>query len=149
MADTTKIKTVIEPYVRHWLSNQFHGHVFEKKRVQVASGGSHKFDAVAEDGSIVAAILCNRARTRTQRENTGGVRKALTDLSYLQGLPSGVKKVMVFTDDSFCNLIRHRASRLVTEPVQMMICTLPPHLETLLGEILDKASHEQRVAGED
>ena len=149
MADTTKIKTVIEPHVRNWLSNQFPGHVFEKKRVQLASGGSHKFDAVAEDGSIVAAFLCNRARTRTQRENTGGVREALTDLSYLQGLPAGVQKVMVFTDDSFCHLIRRRASRLVTEPVQMMICTLPPRLETLLGEILDKASHEQRAAGED
>jgi len=149
MADTTKIKTVIEPHVRGWLSSQFHGHVFEKKHVQLASGGSHKFDAVAEDGSIVAAALCNSAHTRTQRENTGGVRKALTDLSYLQGLPAGVQKVMVFTDDSFCYLIRHRASRLVTEPVQMMVCALPPRLETLLGQILDKASHEQRAAGED
>lgn len=149
MADTTKIKTVIEPYLRNWLSNQFPGHVFEKKRVQLASGGSHKFDAVAEDGSIVAAALCNRAHTRTQRENTGGVRKALTDLSYLQGLPADVQKVMVFTDDNFCHLIGRRASRLVTEPVQMMICTLPPRLQTLLGEILDKASHEQRAAGED
>ena len=148
MADTTKIKIVIEPYVRSWLSNQFTGHAFEKKRVRLASGGSHKFAAVAEDGSIVAAILCNRARTRTQRENTGGVRKALTDLSYLQELSEDVKKAMVFTDDSFCNLMRRRASRLVTEPVQMMVCALPPRLETLLGEILDKASHEQRAAGE-
>jgi hypothetical protein len=148
MADTTKIKTLIEPYVRKWLSNQFPGHVFEKKSVKLASGGRHRFDAVAEDGSFVAAILSNRAHTRTHRENTGGVRKALTDLSYLQGLPASVQKIMVFTDHSFCHLIRLRASRLVRAPVQMMVCTLPPHLETLLGEILDDASHEQRAAGE-
>ena len=149
MADTTKIKTIIEPHARNWLSDQFPGHVFEEKPVQLASGGRHKFDAVTEDGSIVAAILCNKARTRTNRENTGGVRKALTDLSYLQALPAGVQKVMVFTDDSFCNLIHRRASGLLMEPVQMLICTLPPHLETLLGEILYEASHEQRAAGED
>jgi hypothetical protein len=28
----------------------------------------------------------------------------------------------------------------------MMVCKLPPHLEAVLREILDKASHEQRAA---
>ncbi len=146
MADTTKIKTVIEPYVRNWLSEQFPGHVFKEKPVRLTTGESYTFDAVAGDASVVAAILSNRAKTRTGRENTGGVRKALTEISYLKAAPEGVKKVMVFTDDDFCQLIRRRASRLGTEPIQMMVCKLPPHLEAELREILDKASHEQRAA---
>jgi len=146
MVDTTKIKTVIEPYIRNWLSKQFAGHDFEERAVQLVSSKSHKFDAVADDSSIVAAILCSRAATRTGRENTGGVRKALNDIGYLKEIPSNVQKVLVFTDDNFCQLIRRRASRLGTETIQMVVCKLPSHLEVLLEEILDRASHEQRAA---
>ena len=146
MVDTTKIKTVIEPYVRNWLSKQFPGHVFKGKPIQLTTGESYSFDAVAEDTSIVAAILSSRAKTRTGRENTGGVRKALSEVGYLKAAPERVKKVMVFTDDDFYQLIRRRASRLGTGPIQMMVCKLPPHLEAVLREILDKASHEQRAA---
>jgi hypothetical protein len=146
MADTTKIKTMVEPYICNWLSNQFPGHVFREKSIQLTTGGSYRFDAVAEDVSIVAAILSNRAKTRTGRENTGGVRKALSEISYLKSVPERVKKVMVFTDDAFCQLIRRRASRLGMAPIQMMVCKLPPHLEAELKEILDKASYEQRAA---
>jgi len=146
MADTTKIKTVIEPYVRNWLSKQFPGHVFKEKPIRLTTGKNYAFDAVAEDSSVVAAILSNRAKTRTGRENTGGVRKALTEISYLKAAPEGVKRVMVFTNDDFCQLIRRRASRLGTELIQMMVCKLPPRLEAELKEIIDKASLEQRAA---
>jgi len=146
MVDTTKIKNVIEPYVRNWLSKQFPGHVFKEKSIKLTTSGSHSFDAVAEDTSIVAAILSSRAKTRTGRENTGGVRKALSEVGYLKVAPERVKRVMVFTDDDFCQLIRRRSSRLGIEPIQMMVCKLPPHLEAVLREILDKASHEQRAA---
>ncbi|MBL7062308.1 MAG: hypothetical protein ISS54_06190 [Dehalococcoidia bacterium] len=146
MANTTKIKTAIEPHVRNCLSKQFPGHVFKEKPIQLTTGGSYTFDAVAENASIVAAILSNRAKTRTGRENTGGVRKALLEIGYLKAVPESVKKVMVFTDDDFYQLIRRRASRLGTGPIQMMLCKLPPHLEAVLREILDKASHEQRAA---
>lgn len=146
MVDTTKIKTVIEPYVRDWLSKQFPGHVFKERPIPLKTGESYSFDAVAEDASIVVAILSNRAKTKTGRENTGGVRKALLEICYLKAAPESVKKVMVFTDDDFYQLIRRRASRLGTEPIQMMVCKLPSHLEAGLRKILDKASHEQRAA---
>ncbi|MFC1920046.1 hypothetical protein ACFLWX_04575 [Chloroflexota bacterium] len=146
MADTTKIKTIIEPYVRDWLSKRYHGHVFKERSVQLTGGGSYAFDAVADDGSIVAAILCNRAATRTERENTGGVRKALPEIGYLKAVPAGVERLMVFANRDFCDLIQRRGSRLGTEKIQMIVCTLPPDLEALLMEVLDQASHEQSAA---
>ena len=97
MVDTTKIKTVIEPYVRDWLSKQFPGHVFKEKPIQLKTGESYTFDAVAEDASIVVAILSNRAKTKTGRENTGAVRKALLEICYLKAAPESVKKVMIRT----------------------------------------------------
>ena len=146
MADTTKIKTVIEPHIRHWLSKQFTGHVFKEKLVQLSTGESYAFDAVSEDSSIVVAILSNRPKTRTGRENTGGVRKALSEIGYLKVTPKSVKKVMVFTDADFCQLIERRAIRLGTDSIQMMVCELPPQLAAVLKEILDRASYEQRAA---
>lgn len=124
MADTTKIKTMIEPYARIWLSKQFIGHRFEEKSVQLTTGERYSFDAVTEDNSVIAAILSNRAKTRTGRENTGGVRKALTEISYLKAVPANVTKVMVFTDEKFCQLIRRRASRLGIGQIQMIVCKL-------------------------
>jgi len=148
VADTTKIKTVIEPYIREWLSTRVPGHMFGEQLVQLSSGYSYNFDAVAEDGSIVGAILCNRPLTRTGRENTGAVRKALGDLNYLRLLPDEVKKLMVFTDGGFCELVRRRATRLGTQPTEMMVCKLPISLRVLLEQILDQASKEQRAANE-
>jgi hypothetical protein len=146
MADTTKIKTVIEPHVRLWLSKKFPGHVFEEKSVQLVTGETYKFDAVAEDGSIVGAILSSRSLTRTRRENTGGVRKALAEISHLKLTPSSARRIMVFTDHGFCQLVQRRAKRLGVESIETMVCVLPSHLDSLLREILDRASHEQRAA---
>ncbi len=146
MADTTKIKTVIEPNICNWLSTQFPGHVFKEEPVLLTTGSSYRFDAVAEDGSIVGAILCNRPKTRTGRENTGAVRKARDDINYLKLLPANVKKLMIFTDAGYCELVCRRAARLGTESIDMMVCTLAPNLAKLLRDILDEASNEQRAA---
>ena len=144
MVDTTKIKTIIEPYIRSWLSTQFPGHIFYEKSIQVMSG-EYKFDGVAEDGSIVGAFLCNRARTSGNNENTGAVRKALNDISYLKLLPTDVKKLMIFTDSGCCELIHRRSARLGTESINMIVCNLPTHLKILLYSILNAASKEQRI----
>ena len=146
MADTTKIKTVIEPYIQNWLSTQFPGHVFKEKPVLLITRSSHRFDAVAEDGSIVAAILCNRPKTRTGRENTGAVRKARNDVDSLKLLPAAVKKLMVFTDAGFRELVSRRVARFGTESIDMIVCMLPPNLGRLLRDILNEASNEQRAA---
>ena len=146
MADTTLIKTQIEPYVRQWLSRRFSGLVFTEQPLPLASGLPHIFDAVSEDTAVVAAILCNRPKTRTGRENTGGVRKALLDVEYLKGLPSEAGKVMVFTNPGFRDLVGRRAKRMGVGEIQMLFCQLSPELEELLAHILDEASSEQRAA---
>lgn len=146
MADTSRIKTDIEPVVRDWLQVQTGDLTLKERPVPLPSGGSYKFDAVSQDGHIVAAILCNRARTRTGRENTGGVRKALAEVEHLKLLPSKVAKMMVFTDTDFSNLIQRRASRFGVADIRFLVCPLPADKKTLLNNILDEASREQRAA---
>ena len=70
MVDTSLIKTEIEPFVRAWLSERCDGLWFEERSIALPSGGSYRFDAVSQDNLVIASILCNRAKTRTGRENT-------------------------------------------------------------------------------
>lgn len=144
MADTTPIKTQIEPYVRQWLGREFPGLVFTEQPLPLTSG-PHDFDAVREDKAVVAAILCSRPKTRTGRENTGSVRKALVDVGYLKQLPSETVKVLVFTDLGFRDLIGRRAKRMGIDDIQLLVCELPPGLKELLKQVLDEASREQKA----
>lgn len=148
MADTSRIKTEIEPFVREWLSKRCGGLLLSERSVSLPSGGTYSFDAVSNDGLFVAAILCNRPKTRTGRENTGGVRKALAEIEHLKQLSKEVKKMMVFTDLEFCDLIQRRAKRFGTAGIEMLVCTLSPEKEKVLQQVLDQASYEQRAADE-
>jgi len=146
MVNTLKIKSDIEPAVRDWLKREIGDDTLEERPVTLPSGGSYKFDAVSQDGQFVGAILCNRAKTRTGRENTGGVRKALAEVEHLKLLPVSVSKIMVFTDPHFSNLVQRRASRFGITDIRFLVCPLPTDKEALLKRILDEASQEQRAA---
>jgi hypothetical protein len=146
MVNTNRIKTEIEPAVRNWLKTEIGDVTLEERPMNFPSGGSYKFDAVSRDGRIVAAILCNRAKTRTGRENTGGVRKALAEVEHLKLLPGNISKMMVFTDSDFSNLVQRRASRFGITNIRFLVCPLPADKKMLLNNILDEASQEQRAA---
>ncbi len=146
MANTTLIKTLIEPYVREWMATEFPGHQFKETRVHLISGGNHKFDAVSEDGTIVAEILSNGAKTRGGNENTGGVRKAEGDLLRFFGIDDQTKKILVFTDPAFLDLIRRRTAGLGIERLTLVHCKLPAKLESKLQETRKSASEEQRAS---
>lgn len=146
MADTSRIKSEIEPWIREWLSKHLQNRPLAERSVALPSGGSYKFDAVSQSGRIVAAILCNRAKTRTGNENTGGVRKALAEIEHLKQVPGAVNKIMVFTDPQFYNLIQRKARRFGTEGIDMLVCKLPPQKEKVLQQILHECSYEQRAA---
>ena len=104
MADTSHIKAVVEPHMRQWLSEYSGGIAFSERSVPLPNGTSYKFNAVSPDGRVVGAFLCNRARTRSRKENTGGVRKARNDLQYLKSLTGTTSQVMVFTESAFRDL---------------------------------------------
>ena len=146
MANTSKIKTDIEPAVRDWLKREISDNTLEERPVSLPSGGSYMFDAVSRDGRIVGTILCNRPRTRTGRENIGGVRKALAEVEHMKLLTGSITKIMVFTDPEFCNLVQRTASRFGTADIRFLVCPLPRDKERLLKRILDEASQEQRAA---
>lgn len=96
MADTTFIKRIIEPYLRLQWALQYPGHRFKERSVALPDG-SFKCDAVSVDGSIVGLFSCNRAKTATGNENTGGVRKAFDDIHCLKYLPARTRLLVCTT----------------------------------------------------
>lgn len=55
MADTVYLKRGVEQYVRGTLCEEY-GVKFSSKILTLVTGGTHEFDAVSEDGTVVAAI---------------------------------------------------------------------------------------------
>ena len=124
---------------------EYPGHEFKETSVTLKWGRVHKFDAVSEDGSIVAEILSNGAKTRGGKENTGGVRKAEGDLLRFHGINDQTIKIMVFTDADFLELINRRTAGLGIERLERVHCKLPAKLESLLQETRKNSSNEQRA----
>lgn len=136
MSDTSQLKQDVEEHVRSWLANRYSGRKFTSSKVGFDGGGRVEFDAVSDDGTIVAAILANRAKTRSGNDNTGGLRKALLDLCQLRLLPARHSaKLMVLTDQEFIKRIEARAKKSVGKgDVQLLYCPLPPPPRSNLSE---------------
>lgn len=143
MADTTAIKKDIEPYMRDWLADLLGVSSLDERDVPLTGGGSFRFDAVTIDGTVAACFLSSRARTVNGKENTGGVRKALNDARYLGLISGDCRRIMVFTDERFKDLIERRTERFNTEGVEFLWCPLPQKLQIVLDVTLDNASREQ------
>lgn len=141
MANTQFIKKTVEPFIRDWLRKKFSGE-FEERKVTLRSQGKLRFDAVSIDRKIVANIVCNRAYTAAGNENTGGVRKTLNDIQYLN-LVRGMRKFLVFTDTEFMDLIQRRAERVGRKEIDFLYCELPQELSENLEKLLDNCSREQ------
>lgn len=143
MANTRFINKTIEPYIRKWLGRRFPGAGFVEKSVQIGVG-RFAFDGVSSNGRIVAQFLCSRATTATRNENTGAVRKALNDLQYLESARGAKKRLMVFTDQPFLELIQKRTKRRRAAGIQFLHCKLPATLARGLIRTLDECSVEQK-----
>ncbi len=116
---------------------------FFEARFRLSTGEYHAFDAVSGNRSIVADFVCNRAKTATCKENTGGVRKALNDLHLLNLAVTANKRFMVFTDSDFLILIRKRGKLGGTKGIKFLHCKLPQKLATGLEKVLNDSREEQ------
>ncbi|MCI0809826.1 MAG: hypothetical protein J4N63_11795 [Chloroflexi bacterium] len=149
MANTSRIKILVEPEVRAWLGERFQA-TFSEETMPIITGSSHDVDAVSADGSIIADILSNRAKTRTGRSNTGGLRKAETDFWRLSAVTTSnvVTRLMVFTNADFMKVVRKRIGDPSTMKVEFLHCPLKRGTQHELDRVLDDASREQRASGD-
>lgn len=129
MANTHVIKTHIEPFVREWLKEK-EGQSFDEVSLKLTTGGTHKFDAVSYDRSIVAAVKTNEVRPDTKKVGTGPIHAIFHDL-YLLSLVEARKKYLVVTDKEFFKIVEKKTAGKRHTDTEIKYCQLSEEMRKL------------------
>ena len=98
MADTSINLEAERWVVENGLLSYLPGKKFAKKKIDLTWGGKFEFDAVSEDGDIVAVVSTSAARTAAGKSAIGKYQKIKTDALYLLHIKNEARRVMVFTE---------------------------------------------------
>jgi hypothetical protein len=140
MADTRFLTTVVEQHVRAVLAaEQAIG--FTKKPVVLRTGGRHEFDAVADDGSVVASIKSASGKTRGGRHPAGKVHAAISELYFLSLVDAPARQLILTTPDFYEIFIRTLSGKL-TPGIEVRCITLPPDIQAEVAKVQNSASQE-------
>ena len=119
------------------------GQRFAPRKMPLTWGGQFAFDAVSDDGSIVAVISTSSAKTATGKGATAKFQKLKTDALYLLHLAAPARMVMVFTEmdmrDYFDKVTQ--AGRFPPS-IERLFVALPPELQAMVVATRALASQE-------
>lgn len=113
MADTSIYKRTVEPYVRAALE-AIHGVKFESRVLNLTSGGTHEFDAVANDGSIVASIKSLSAKTKTGNNPDARYKNCIAEIYFLSLVEAPRRMLVLTTPQWHVMFTRYIKGRLVS-----------------------------------
>lgn len=141
MADT-RTQLEVEDWVRrNWMQPHF-GAKFSRERLPLRSGGVFDFDAVSEDGSIVATISTSGSKTSGGKNAVGKILKLRSDMLFLT-LVEAKRRVIVLTEkDMYNQCLKEAAGGRVPKEVEFVCASIPDELRTGLIRARAKASEE-------
>ena len=143
MADT-KAQTEAEFWIRRNALPEKFGQQFTKRSLLLKTGGEFSFDAVSEDGKMVAVISTSAGKTSSGKVATGNVLKIRSDMLWFYMLERQPERsLLVFTEQSVIDLIseQKKKGRFPAES-ELVKVTLPPDLAA-------KVAASQKVASEE
>lgn len=140
MANTNYYKTHVEPYVRSELE-RIHGVRFVSKVLPLTTGGTHEFDAVAEDGSIVASIKSLSAKTARGRRPAAKYHNCLAELYFLS-LVDAPKRILVLTTPEWHTMFAKYIEGRLSPGLGIQLVKLSSELQSEVDKIRDTASEE-------
>ena len=143
MADTA-IQSEVEKWIREeWLRRRF-DRTFTKKNVRLNTGGEFEFDAVSDDGKVVANISTSSLRTAGGNRGAGKINKVRADISFLLLAEAAEKRVMLLTEsDMYEALLRQIDRGRVPDSIQIRCVEIPSPLREKLRSAQKKAADEQ------
>ncbi|MDP3792945.1 MAG: hypothetical protein Q8Q89_04450 [bacterium] len=141
MANTNDLKTLVEPYVRGWLTNRYY-QPFEEMELplKLITGGKHRFDIISKSQTIVGGIKTTPLR-ESGRVGTGAIKSLFTELYFLS-LVKAERKLLILTDKGFYELFKRRALGKVLPDTEIIYCELPKSLSYEVAEVHKTASKE-------
>ncbi len=143
MADT-KAQNEAEFWIRRTALQERFDQQFTKRSLVLKAGGEFSFDAVSEDGKIVAAISTSLGTRSSGGDATAKLMKIRSDVLWfylLQREPE--RKLLVFTEQSMIDLIeRERKKGRFPSEFEVLKFDLPK-------EIADRVAESRRLAIEE
>jgi len=140
MANTNYYKTHVEPYVRLELERR-HGVRFHSQILALTTVGTHEFDAVAEDRSIVASIKSLSAKTASGKRPAAKYQNCVAELYYLSLIEAPRRILVLTTPDWHTMFMRYIDGRLAPG-LEIELIHLPPELQAEVDKLRDAASEE-------
>jgi hypothetical protein len=138
MANTTFLAGEVEKFVRAELAKNYR-QPFTKKFLALQPGGKHEFDAVSEDGSIVASIKAHSGLT------SGGklpsILACIAELYYLT-LADAPTRLLVLTNPQFFEIFKRKTLGAVTGGVSIELIPLPAEMQAKVDVVVKEASRE-------
>ena len=126
----TKAQVKAEQWiVTEYLPMQFNQQ-FEGKLIDLTWRGKFKFDAVSDDGKIIASISTSAAKTAKGKQGSGKFHKIHSDTLYLLHASSATKRLLIFTEkDMQEHFIREKGSGRFPPGVDLIYVELPDSLK--------------------
>ncbi len=141
MANTKMLSKLVEPYVRNNLQKEMGCNFYDKdKKLILITGGTHKFDIVSLDKSIIGDIKSSQLRSNG-KIGTGAIKSVFFDI-YMLTLIKAKKKIMVFTDTEFYNLFKRRSVGKIPADVKIVLVELPDDIKINTKQVHDAAAKE-------
>lgn len=140
MANTSYLRSAVEPWVRAQLADRL-AVEFEPKRLRLAPGGLHEFDAVSADGRIVASIKANSGLTSGGKHPTGKVATCLNEIYFLS-LVVADRRLLVLTNPAFHAIFTKATAGKIADGVGVMLIELPPPMQAMVDGVTALASQE-------
>ena len=143
MADT-KAQTEAEFWIRRNSLPEKFGQQFTKRSLLLKTGGEFSFDAVSDDGRIVAVISTSPGKTSSGSIATAKLLKIRSDMLWFYMLErQPERRLLVFTEQSMIDLINEEKKKGRFPPeFELVKVTLPP-------ELAAKVAASQKVASEE
>ena len=143
MADT-KAQSEAEFWIRRTALPNLYGQSFTKRSLHLTSGGEFSFDAVSDDGKIVAVISTSAGKTASGNPATAKLLKMHSDAYWfflLDHQPE--RKIFVFTDQSMIDLLQDEKKKgRFPKEFELLKIPLPPELAAKVAESQKVASEE-------
>jgi hypothetical protein len=140
MADTTYLKRVVECFVRDALTREF-GTRFESRFLPLSTGGTHEFDAVSEDGRIVASIKSASGKTAGGKNPSGKIKDSIAELYFLS-LATAPIRMLVLTSPEFHAIMSGVLAGRLAAGLSLKLVPLPQDIQERVEHVQKAASQE-------
>lgn len=140
MANTAFLRYTVEPWVRQRLAETY-GQSFSPRVLRLNPGGTHEFDAVSADESVVAGIKSNSGLTSGGNHPTGKVATCLNEVYYLTQV-SAPTRLLVLTNPQFHAIFTRVTTGAIADGVEVVLVPLPAEMQQEVDRVTKRASRE-------